>query len=192
LGSLWIPANAQQGKDVLNTQKMEEPLMSENKSNQIRLLGFLGSPVGLIRLSSILFVGLMVGHSSAYPWTSIHVLQETKLVDSMKSVAFEFMGERSTYWNLYFGWGLLVAVLLLTLAIILWFLSDLAHLAPRRLGVITGIISASGVVGAYLSFRFFYIPPFLFFTAICVMLITAAVQLLRQQTMSIDGKKEKL
>jgi hypothetical protein len=112
---------------------MEESLMSENKPNSKRLLGFLVSPVVLIRLSSILVVLLMVGHTSAYPWTSIHGLQETRLVDLMKSVEFEFLGERSTYWSLYFGWGLLISVLLLTLAIILWLLSDLARLAPRRL-----------------------------------------------------------
>ena len=172
--------------------KLEVSMMSENKSHNKRFLGFLGSPAVLIRLSSILFVGLMVGHTSAYPWTSIHVLQETQLVDSMKSVAFEFMGERSTYWNLYFGWGLLISVLLLTLAIILWLLSDLAHLAPRSVGIISGIISATSLVGAYLSFRLFYIPPFLFFSVICVILLTAAVQLLRQQTMFTDRKKEKL
>jgi hypothetical protein len=109
---------------------MEESLMSE-KSKSKRLLGFLVSPVVLIRLSSILVVLLMVGHTSAYPWTSSHGLQDTRLVDLMKSVEFGFLGERSTYWSLYFGWGLLVSVLLLTLAMILWFLSDLARLAPR-------------------------------------------------------------
>ena len=103
--------------------------MSENKPNSKRLLGFLVSPVVLIRLSSILVVLLMVGHASAYPWTSIHGLQETRLVDLMKSVEIEFMGERSTYRSLYFGWGLLISVLLLTLEIILWLLSDLARLA---------------------------------------------------------------
>lgn len=164
--------------------------MSENKSNNKRLLGFLVSPVVLIRLSSILVVLLMVGHTSAYPWTSTHGLQETQLVDLMKSCEFEFMGERSTYWSLYFGWGLLISVLLLTLAIILWFLSDLARLAPRRLGVITGIISTGCLVGAYLSFRFFYLPPFLFFSVICVILLTAAVQLLRPQTMFTDARNE--
>jgi len=154
--------------------------MSEN--NNKRLLGFVVSPVVLIRLSSILFVVLMAGHLSAYPWTSTHGLQEPQLVDSMKSVEFEFLGERSTYWSLYFGWGLLIGVLLLTLAIILWLLSDLARFAPRRLGVIAGIISASCLVGAYLSFRFFYLPPFLLYLVICVILPTATVQLLRQQT----------
>jgi hypothetical protein len=133
----------------------------------------------------------MAGHMSAYPW-STRGLQETQLVDSMKSLNFEFMGERSSYWSLYFGWGLWMGVSLLTLAIILWLLSDLARLAPRGVGVIAGVISASCLIGAYLSFRFFYIPPFLFFSAICAILLTAAVRLLRQQTMLIDGKKEKL
>ena len=166
--------------------------MSQNKSNKIRLLGFLCSPVGLLRLSSLLFVGLMIGHISAYPWTSIHVLQDTQLVDSMKSVAFEFMGERSSYWSLYFGWGLWMGVSLLTLAIILWVLSDLTRFAPRGVGVVAGVISASCLIGAYLSLRYFYIPPVLFYMVICVMLLTAAVQLLRQQTMFVDGKTEKL
>jgi hypothetical protein len=168
---------------------VEESLMSEGKSNNKLSAGILGSPVALIRLSSILFVGLAVGHSSAYPWTSSHVLQEVKLADAMKSVPFDFMGERSTYWSLYFGWGLLVGVVLLTFAIVLWLLSDLARLAPRRLGAITGAISASCLVGAYLSFRFFYVPPFLVYSAICLILIATTVQLLGQRTVCTELPK---
>jgi hypothetical protein len=173
---------------------MERTTMKNNDTrhdtDNKRLPGLLVSPVVLIRVSSILAFLLMAGHLSAYPWTSTHGLQETQLVDSMKSVEFEFFGERSAYWSLYFGWGLLVGVLLLTLAIILWFLSDLARLAPRHLGVITGIISMSCLVGACLPFRFFYIPPILFFSAISVILLMATVQLLRQQVPTIgeNGK----
>ena len=145
-----------------------------------RLLGFLASPVVLIRFSAILFVGLMIGHMSAYPWTSSQVPKEAQLADSMKSVEFVFMGEHSTYWNLYFGWGVWTGASLLTLAALLWLLSDLAHLAPRKVGLISGVISACCVVGAYLSLRFWYIPPFLFYLVICVNLLIAAVQLLRR------------
>ena len=152
-------------------------MMSESKSTSKRWR----SPVVLIRLSSILFVGLMLGHMSAYPWTSAHDPRETKLIELMKNIPFEFMGERSTYWNLYFGWGLLVAVLLLTLAVILWILSDFAHIGSRGVGAISGIVSATSLVGAYLSFRFFYIPPFLLFSLICLILTTATVQLLSER-----------
>src|SRR5260370_31092064 len=113
---------------------MEESLMSENKPNSRRAPGFLVSPVVLIRISSVLTSLLMAGHTSAYPWASTHSLRETQLVASMKSVDFVFMGQHSTYCNLYFGWGVLVVVLLLSLVIILWPLSDLARLSPRQVG----------------------------------------------------------
>jgi hypothetical protein len=139
------------------------------------------SPASLIRVGSILIVGLMIGHVSAYPWTSIKAPQETQLTMLMKSVPFEFMGQRSTYWNLYFGWGLLVAVLLLALASILWILPDFATLRPRSAGAISAIVAIASLSGAYLSFRFFYIPPFVLFSVICATLTGATTQLLRQR-----------
>ena len=36
---------------------------------------------------------------------------------------FDFAGQASTYWHLYFGWGLLVALLLLTQSLTLWVLA---------------------------------------------------------------------
>ncbi len=155
-------------------------LIPEKKTNNKQLRDFLLSPVALIRLSSILFVMLTIGHTSAYPWTTDHDIQKKQLVASMKSVDLVFAGERSSYWSLYFGWGLYVAVLLLTLTIILWFLSDVAHLAPRRVGIMIQIISVSCLAGAYLSFRFFYVPPFILLSVIFVILQTTAVRLMRR------------
>ena len=54
----------------------EQYLMSENRPKNMRLPGFPFSPTVLIRLSSVLVVLLMVGHMSAYPW-STHGLRET-------------------------------------------------------------------------------------------------------------------
>ena len=88
-------------------------------------------------------------------------------------------GQHSTYWNLYFGWGVLVAVLLLALASILWILPDLATLRPRSAGAISAIVAIASLFGAYLSFRFFYMPPFLLFSIICATLTGATTQLLR-------------
>lgn len=134
--------------------------------------------VAMMRLSCLLFFFLMFGHMSGYPWSSVKSPQETRLIDSMKSIDFYFMGERSTYWSLYFGWGLLVGVLLFTMAAMLWLLSDIARLAPRRVGVMAGLFSATCWIGAYLSFRFFYVPPLLCFAANGAVLLAAAVRLL--------------
>jgi hypothetical protein len=92
-----------------------EPITMKNKdtkhdADNKRLPGLLVLPVVLIRVSSILAFLLMAGHMSAYPWTSTHGLQETQLVDSMKSAEFEFFGERSAYWSLYFGMRPLIRV----------------------------------------------------------------------------------
>ena len=152
-------------------------LTSERKSNNKRLPGFFSSPVALIRVSSILIFLETAGHMTGYPWTSSHVLEETQLVHSMKAVDFLFFSERSSYWNLYSGWGLFIAVLLLTLAINLWFLSNLVRLAPRQIGVITGMISTSLLACAYFSFRFFYLPSSLLLSATFVILLAATVRL---------------
>jgi hypothetical protein len=172
-----------------------------NQSNNKRLPGFLGSPVVLMRISSILFFLTMLGHAAAYPWTSTSQDQrETKLIESMidtpyvffSNTPYVFFGERTTYWGLYFGWGLLVPVLLLALAVMLWILSGLAHLGPRSIGTICAVLSTASLVAASISVRFFFTPPFLTYSMICILLMTAAVQLLRQQTMFADGKTEKL
>lgn len=152
--------------------------MAENRVGYRKLFGSPLSPVTLIRICSVLFVGLMFGHASAYPWSSAQVAQQAELVAAMRTVNFVFAGESQTYWALYFGWGVLVAVLLLTIAIILWLVSDLALLAPRRVGIMTGVISAVSLIGCFISFRFFYIPPTVFFAVQSVVLLVATVQLL--------------
>jgi len=141
-----------------------------------------GVPVALIRSSAVLFGGLMLGHMSAYPWTSAHVARQVNLAEQMRTIPFEFMGEHSTYWNLYFGWGLLVGVLLFTLAITLWLLARLVYSDARAVGAIAGIFSATSAVGAYLSIQYFYVPPFLFYLVIAALLATAAVQLLSHRS----------
>lgn len=140
------------------------------------------APVALVRLSAIVYLFLTVGHTSGYPWATTHGPQERQLIDSMKSLDFVFLGEGSTYWNLYFGWGLLVAVLLLTLAILLWWSADLVAVVPRHVGFLAGSMSAASFVGAGLSFRFFYTPPSISFAIVGVTLLAAAVQLLRTRT----------
>ncbi len=67
---------------------------SLTSKNQNGISRFFTSPVALIRLGAILFIGLTIGHTSAYPWTSAQNPQQSQLVGSMKFVAFVFVGER--------------------------------------------------------------------------------------------------
>jgi hypothetical protein len=137
------------------------------------------SPHIWIRVAAALFGALTVGHLSAYPWTSTRITDEVQLVSSMKTVEFVFAGERQTYWGLYFGWGLLVALLLFSTAITLWLVSDLVGVAPRRVGLITGVILATSLLGCLISVRFFYVPPAVFYAAVSVVLAAPTIQLIR-------------
>lgn len=152
--------------------------MSVNRRGLGMSPGFRISPVALIRLAAILCAALMIGHLSGYPWSASEVASQAELLNSMKSVNFVFAGEPQSYWCLYLGWGILVAVLLTTIAIVLWLVSDLARVAPRRVGSITGVVSVISLIGCGISFRFFYIPPAVFFAVQCVVLLAATLQLL--------------
>ncbi len=153
--------------------------MSENKSNNKSIPGSLFSPVVLIRLSSILFFLTMLGHAWGYPWrATTKDPREAELVQSMRDTTFEFLGAHSTYWNLYFGWGLWVAVSLLAGAGVLWILSDLARVRSRSVGAITAVFCATSFLFAALSLRFFFIPASLALLAAGIVLLIAAAQLL--------------
>lgn len=137
--------------------------------------------VALIRFSSILFFLTMLGHAWGYPWrATTQDPREAELVQSMRDTAFVFLGEHSTYWNLYFGWGLWVAVSLLAGAGVLWVLSDLARVGSRSVAAIAGVFGATSFLFAALSIRFFFKPPFLTLLLAGIMLLIAAVQLLRR------------
>jgi hypothetical protein len=152
--------------------------MSEKRPN--KLVAFFTWPVALIRTSSVLSVLLVMGHMWGCPWTSDQVLQEKQLVRSMRSTDFVFLGEHTTYWNLYFGFGIWLAVFLIAMAFILWVLSNIARLVPRPVGIISGIFAATCLIGACISFRYFYTPPFITLSVMCVILLMATVQLLRK------------
>jgi hypothetical protein len=155
--------------------------MSENNANPPNLAKLGISPTLLMRICSILFFGLMIGHMYGYPWASSYLPQEVQLVGLMKTTDFVFAGEHQTYWGLYYGWGILIGVLLLMTAIILWLVSDLAQLAPRRVAIITGVVSLVSLIGCCISFRFFYIPPAVCFAVLAVVLLAATVQLLKKE-----------
>ena len=98
------------------------------------------------------------------------------------NLPFVFLGEASTYWNLYFGWGILVALCLLTFAAILWFVSDLARVSSHGVGAICWVMSAASFVSAGISFRYFYLPPTVTYLACGVFLARAALQLRRRES----------
>ena len=127
----------------------------------------------LYRISSILLVLFAIGHTVGFSQID-PAWRVDSLVQSMKSVHFSVSGSDRTYWDFFFGFGLFVTVLMLFASIVAWQLGSLppAALAGMRVSA-WGFAVSFGVI-VWLSWRYFFIIPIVFSTAIFLCLASAA------------------
>ena len=94
----------------------------------------------------------------------------------MQSIHFNANGSNLTYWDFFVGFGLFVSVFLLFAAALTWQMGNLprATLAIMR-GPAWGLVICFGAV-LVLSWRYFFIVPFVFSAAIVLCLAAAAWQ----------------
>jgi len=133
------------------------------------------NPKPLLRVSSILSLVAGFGHTFLFlTYKPSHGPQEIAVVDAMKSASFHFGWPAShSYWELYFGYGLFVAISCFVEAGVLW---QLANLAGRDSSSVKGMaaIFFLGEAGyAVLMFKFFFLIPIVVHTALAILLATA-------------------
>jgi hypothetical protein len=89
----------------------------------------------------------------------VHGPEETAVVESMKSHVFIFGGFHRSYWDMYFGYGLLGALNCLVEAVCFW---QLAAIARGEVSIVRPMailfIVANGV-HALLCLRYFFLTP---------------------------------
>jgi hypothetical protein len=127
----------------------------------------------LYRIASILLLLFAVGHTLGFrqadPAWGIDALTQ-----SMKSVHFNADGFDRTYWDFFVGFGLFVTALMLLASLVAWQFGSLPAAALASLRVSTwGFVVCFAFV-AFLSWRYFFLVPFLFSIAILVCLTSAA------------------
>jgi len=84
---------------------------------------------------------------------------EVAVVEAMKSNRF-FAGGTRSYWDLYFGYGLIAAAACLVEAVLLWQLARIAESNPQLVRPILGLLILTNVGHALLVARYFlfYVP----------------------------------
>jgi hypothetical protein len=94
------------------------------------------------------------------------------VVEAMKSDHFPVIGVSRSYWDFYFGFGLIISVMQLLQAIVLWQLGTLAKTDAARLRPIIAVFCASLVINAILSWMYFFVIPVVtaLLIAICLLL----------------------
>src|SRR5262249_37338717 len=121
------------------------------------------------------------------PWTPYTDAEATSVLDAMKSNSFEAEGFKGTYWDLYFGFGLIISVYLLLQAVLLWQVASLAKTDAQRVRPIVVSFLIAFAINAALSWKYFFIVPVVLAGLIAICLTFAIVLAGRAQAAQLRG-----
>ncbi len=113
----------------------------------------------MLRVASVITFLYFAGHTLGIPWTPAVGPQEVTLLESMKSHHFDAMGFSRTYWDFYYGFGLVISGYLLVQAVVLWQLASRAKADSVRVRPIIASFFVSFLVNAILVWKYFFTVP---------------------------------
>jgi hypothetical protein len=133
--------------------------------------------VAFLRIAAGLALFQGVGHAAAVVrWAPMRGAREAAVVDAMKSQSFVFQGLARSYWDFFYGYGLLTAFNCFVEAAVLWQVVRLAHPSdPSAVRVMAAIFLIANLAHGYLSWRYFFFTPVIFDVAITLCLMAALV-----------------
>lgn len=136
----------------------------------------------LLRIAAVLMFLYFAGHTAGAPWTPGEAPADVAVVDAMKSDHFPVIGMSRSYWDFYFGFGLIISVMQLLQAVLLWQLGTLAKTDAARLRPIIAVFCLSLVVNAILSWMYFFPIPVVMAVLIAICLALAFVSAKKSNT----------
>jgi hypothetical protein len=128
-----------------------------------------------LRVAAILTLLYCAGHTIGMPWTPYTDSEAMSVLETMKSHRFEAEGFKGTYWDLYFGFGLIISVYLLVQAVVLWQVASLARTDAIRVRPIAVSFLVAFVINAALSWKYFFVVPVVLAGLIAICLALALV-----------------
>jgi hypothetical protein len=144
-----------------------------------------------LRIAAVLTLLYCAGHTSGMPWTPYTDPEATSVLEAMKSHRFEAEGFKGTYWDLYFGFGLIIAVFLLVQAAVLWQVASLARTDALRVRPIVVSLLIAFVINAALSWKYFFVVPVVMAGLIAICLAIALVLAGRTQARERSDSSDK-
>jgi hypothetical protein len=113
-----------------------------------------------LRIASI--VAWLQGAAHAWLFVTAspkHGPEEIAVVSAMRSHQFNFLGSMRSYWDFYYGSGLMVAATVFVNAALYWMLASLAATQPQAIRPIVGLFVVANLVHAALAWRYFFVTP---------------------------------
>jgi hypothetical protein len=113
-----------------------------------------------LRLTAVVALLQGLGHAALFVRAQPrHGAAEVAVIGAMRSQSFDFGGfAPHSYWDLYFGYGLLAVVFALFIAAALWLTSGLAE-QPQQVRRFTGCIVVAASIHAAIIARYFFKLP---------------------------------
>jgi hypothetical protein len=136
------------------------------------------SPTLCLRAASIVALLQAVGHgTSVIRWAPTRGPDQRAVIDVMQSHTFDFQGFTRSYWDLFFGYGLMAAFTCVVEAVLFWQLASLALSGGFRGTPIVALFILANLVHAVLCWNYFFLTPIVLDLAIAFCLglaLTAA------------------
>jgi hypothetical protein len=85
--------------------------------------------------------------------------EEDAVRQTMQSHHFNLFGSMRSYWDFFFGYGLIVTIVLLVLTILFWKLADFAESNAAQVRWIAGLFCLNFAAMTVISARYFFIFP---------------------------------
>ncbi len=104
-----------------------------------------------------------------------HGPDEAMVVAVMRDHVFNFSGAHRSYWQMYFGYGLLAAGVCFVEAALLWLIAPLARTDAPRLGLVVSLLIIANAAHAAIIALFFFYPP-LVADAVVALLLGLAIR----------------
>ena len=128
-------------------------------------------PISLLRIAAILAAVQGLAHAALFVSAKPRYgAAEIAVIEAMKTNRF-FAGGTRSYWDMYFGYGLIAAGVCLVEAVLLWQLGRIAAMSPALLRPFIILLIAANIVHVLLVARYFmFVVPIVFDVLIVALL----------------------
>jgi hypothetical protein len=128
-------------------------------------------PAKILQATSILAALQYAAHAALFLSAApTHGREEIAVVETMKAHRFDIYGFDRSYWDFYFGYGLLAVLSGVIEVVILWQLATLAKTDPNRVRPFIATFIFANVAHATLMWRYFFLGPLVFDVAVAACL----------------------
>jgi hypothetical protein len=135
-----------------------------------------------LRIAAVVTLLYCAGHTAGMPWTPYTDPEALAIIEAMKNHSFEAEGLKGTYWDFYFGFGIIISLALLVQAAVLWQVASLAKTDAIRVRPIVVSFLVAFIINAALAWKYFFAVPVVMSGVIALCLAISLVLASRSRT----------